>query len=65
MADEDVKAVVVTAHGGPEVLEVQARPVPVPGPTQALRWPLIPGRPGFSESLPSGEAGDPPDLPSW
>jgi NADPH:quinone reductase len=30
MADE-IRALVVTAHGGPEVLEVQSRPLPAPG----------------------------------
>ena len=31
-----VRAIVVTAHGGPEVLELQDRPAPEPGPGQVL-----------------------------
>jgi NADPH:quinone reductase len=33
---EDMRAVVVTEHGGTEVLQTQARPRPVPGPGQVL-----------------------------
>jgi NADPH2:quinone reductase len=36
MADDEIRAVVVTANGGPEVLEVQQRPVPKVGPDQLL-----------------------------
>src|SRR5579875_1892546 len=32
----DARAVVVTRHGGPEVLAVESRPVPEPGPGQLL-----------------------------
>ena len=31
-----MKAVVVSAHGGPEALEIVDRPAPVPGPGEAL-----------------------------
>ncbi len=34
MPTNDMRALVVSAHGGPEVLEVQERPVPVPGAGQ-------------------------------
>lgn len=33
---ENMQAVVVPEHGGPDVLEVQSRPVPAPGPGQLL-----------------------------
>lgn len=36
MAAEHIRAVVVTSNGGPEVLEVQSRPAPQPGPGQLL-----------------------------
>ena len=36
MADDQIRAVVVTANGGPEVLEVQWRPMPELGPDQLL-----------------------------
>jgi NADPH2:quinone reductase len=36
MSADEIRAVVVTAHGGPDVLEVQSRPTPVPGPEQIL-----------------------------
>src|SRR6478672_10021179 len=36
MAEDENRALVVTAHGGPEVLEVQNRPVPRPGPDQVV-----------------------------
>jgi NADPH2:quinone reductase len=36
MADDQIRAVVVTANGGPEVLEVQSRPTPELGPHQLL-----------------------------
>jgi NADPH2:quinone reductase len=36
MATEQISAVVVTTHGGPEVLEIQSLPVPEPGPEQVL-----------------------------
>jgi NADPH:quinone reductase len=36
MATDEIRAVVVTANGGPEVLEVQTRPVPELGPSQLL-----------------------------
>jgi NADPH2:quinone reductase len=33
---DEIQAVVVTAHGGAEVLEIQTRPAPEPGPGQLL-----------------------------
>jgi NADPH:quinone reductase len=36
MATDEIHAVVVTANGGPEVLEVQTRPVPELGPAQLM-----------------------------
>jgi NADPH2:quinone reductase len=36
MPADEIRAVVVTAHGGPDVLEVQSRPTPAPGPEQIL-----------------------------
>ena len=36
MAAAEIRALIVTAHGGPEVLQVQARPAPEPGPGQVL-----------------------------
>lgn len=36
MAQDAMRAVVVPMHGGPEVLRVQQRPVPSPGPGQLL-----------------------------
>lgn len=36
MATDEIRAVVVTANGGPEVLEVQTRPTPRIGPAQLL-----------------------------
>ena len=36
MAEDQIRALVVTAHGGPEVLEVQHRPVPAPGPDEVV-----------------------------
>ncbi len=36
MSVSDMRAVIVTANGGPEVLEVQERPVPEPGSGQLL-----------------------------
>ncbi|HEY2299218.1 MAG TPA: quinone oxidoreductase [Jatrophihabitans sp.] len=36
MAADQVPALVVTSNGGPEVLEVQHRPVPSPGPDEVL-----------------------------
>src|SRR5579875_3844774 len=36
MAPDPIRALVVTAHGGPEVLQVQDRPAPEPGPAQLV-----------------------------
>jgi NADPH:quinone reductase len=36
MGSEQTHALVVTRHGGPEVLEVQQRPMPEPGPGQVV-----------------------------
>jgi NADPH2:quinone reductase len=36
MAEDQIRALVVTSHGGPEVLEVQGRPLPEPGPDQVV-----------------------------
>jgi NADPH2:quinone reductase len=36
MTDDTMRALVVPQHGGPEVLEVQSRPVPQPGPGEVL-----------------------------
>jgi NADPH2:quinone reductase len=36
MASDEIRAVVVTANGGPEVLDVQTRPTPEPGPRQLV-----------------------------
>src|SRR5690242_18192934 len=36
MTDSSIRAVVVTRNGGPEVLAVQSRPRPAPGPGQLL-----------------------------
>lgn len=36
MAAEQIRAVVVSRNGGPEVLQVESRPAPVPGPNQVV-----------------------------
>lgn len=36
MVADQVRALVVTSHGGPEVLEVQQRPLPEPGPGEVV-----------------------------
>jgi NADPH2:quinone reductase len=36
MAAAQIRALVVTSHGGPEVLEIQDRPMPEPGPDEVV-----------------------------